>query len=66
MLSRLMPTHLRALIKRLRTEHHLSQRTLGARADLTNPHIAQLETDQRGNPTVLVAVRLTAACMCQS
>ncbi len=56
-----MHTRLGALIKRLRTEHGLSQRALGARAGLTNPYIAQLENGQRGNPTVLVAARLAAA-----
>ena len=56
-----MPTHLGALVKRLRMEHHLSQRALGARADRTNPSIVQLEMDQRGNPTVLIAVGLAAA-----
>ena len=54
-------TRLGALTKRLRRERGLSQRALGARAGITNPYITQLETGQRGNPTVLVAVRLADA-----
>ena len=54
-------TRLGTLIKRLRTERGLSQRALGARAGITNPYIPQLETGQRGNPTVLVAMRLANA-----
>ena len=56
-----MTTRLGTLIKRLRTARGLSQRALAARAGVTNPYIAQLETGQRGNPTVLVAARLAAA-----
>ena len=56
-----MTTLLGTLIKRLRTARGLSQRALAARAGLTNPYIAQLETGQRGNPTVLVATRLADA-----
>ena len=56
-----MATRLATLIKRLRTARGLSQRALAARAGVTNPYIAQLETGQRGNPTVLVAARLAAA-----
>ena len=55
-----MRTHLGTLIKRLRTEHGLSQRAF-ALANLTNPYIVQLENGQRGNRSVLVAVRLAAA-----
>ena len=56
-----MPNRLGTLIKRLRTERRLSQRALGAQARITNPYIAQLETGQRGNLTVLVAMRLADA-----
>ena len=56
-----MTTRLGTLIKRLRTARGLSQRALAVRAGVTNPYIAQLETGQRGNPTVLVAARLAAA-----
>ena len=54
-------TRLGSLIKRLRTARGLSQRALAAQAGVTNPYIAQLETGQRGNPTVLVATRLATA-----
>ena len=56
-----MTKRLETLIKRVRTARGLSQRALAARAGLTNPYIASLETGQRGNPTVLVAVRLADA-----
>ena len=56
-----MATYLGSLIKRLRIARALSQRALAARAGVTNPYIAQLETGQRGNPTVLIATRLAAA-----
>ena len=56
-----MTKRLETLIKRVRTARGLSQRALAARAGLTNPYIAQLEAGQRGNPTVLVAVRLADA-----
>jgi transcriptional regulator with XRE-family HTH domain len=56
-----MTNRLGTLIKRLRTARGLSQRALAARAGITNPYIAQLETGQRGNPTVLVAARLATA-----
>ena len=56
-----MANRLGSLIKRLRTARGLSQRALAARAGLTNPYIAQLETGQRSNPTVLVATRLADA-----
>ena len=56
-----MARALGTLLSRLRAQHGLSQRALGARARLTNPYIAQPENDLRGNPMVLVAVRLAAA-----
>ena len=56
-----MMNRLGALIKRRRTPQGLSKRALGAQAGLTNSYIAQLETGQRGNPTVLVAMRLADA-----
>ena len=45
----------------MRIAHGLSQRDLGLRAGVTSVYITLLETGQRRNPTVLVAVRLAAA-----
>ena len=56
-----MRTRLRTLTKRLRTAAGLTQRALAGRAGMSNPYIAQRETGHRGNPTVLVAARLSVA-----
>ena len=56
-----MATHLGSWIRELRTAQGLSQRDLGARTDVTSAYITLLETGQRRNPTVLVAVRLADA-----
>ena len=53
--------HLGGWIRELRTAQGLSQRDLGLRAGVTSAYITLLETAQRRNPTVLVAVRLADA-----
>ena len=56
-----MVSRLGSWIKELRTARGLSQRDLGVRAGVTSAYITLLETGQRRNPTVLVAVRLADA-----
>ena len=56
-----MPSRLGRWIKKLRTARGLSQRDLGTRTGVTSAYITLLETGQRRNPTVLVAVRLADA-----
>ena len=56
-----MTNHLGSRIRELRIAHGLSQRDLGLRAGVTSVYITLLETGQRRNPTVLVAVRLADA-----
>ena len=56
-----MTNHLGRWIRGLRTAQGLSQRDLGLRAGVTSVYITLLETGQRRNPTVLVAVRLADA-----
>ena len=56
-----MASRLGRWIKDLRTARGLSQRDLAARTGVTSAYITLLETGQRRNPTVLVAVRLADA-----
>ena len=56
-----MANHLDSWIREVRTAQALSQRDLGAWTGVTSAYITLLETGQRRNPTVLVAVRLADA-----
>ncbi len=56
-----MTNHLGRWIREVRIAKGLSQRDLGLRAGVTSVYITLLETGQRRNPTVLVAVRLADA-----